>query len=138
MPWNVNANTIFNWSSGDPYTLQTGTDANQDTSTNDRPPGIPRNSLTGPGFFEVGFNLSKAITLRSDGSELAQAGGPVGSDGFYGQRTGLRMTLTAQVENLLNNVNYQSISGVIASPFFGRPTRAREPRRVTLTARFDF
>ena len=138
MPWNVNANTIFNWSSGEPYTLQTGKDDNQDTSTNDRPPGIPRNSLTGPGFFEVGFNLSKAITLRSDGSELAQAGGPVGSDGFYGQRTGLRMTLTAQVENLLNNVNYQSFSGVITSPFFNRPTRARDGRRVTLTARFDF
>ena len=138
MPWNVNANTIFNWSSGEPYTLQTGKDDNQDTSTNDRPPGIPRNSLTGPGFFEVGFNLSKAITLRPDGSELAQAGGPVGSDGFYGQRTGLRMTLTAQVENLLNNVNYQSFSGVMTSPFFNRPTRARDGRRVTLTARFDF
>ena len=138
MPWNVNANTIFNWSSGEPYTWQTGTDDNQDTSTNDRPSGVGRNSLTGPGFFEVGFSLSKAVTLGTDQVEIQGTASPVGSDGFYGQRTGLRMTLTAQVENLLNNVNFQSFSGIETSPFFGLPTRARDGRRIRLSLRLDF
>ena len=138
LPWSVNSGMIFNWSSGEPYTLQTGTDDNQDTSTSDRPAGVPRNSLTGPGFFEVSMNLSKAVTLRSDQVELQGAASSVGSDGFYGQRTGLRMTLTAQAENLLNNVNYQSFSGVQTSPFFGLPTRARNGRRIRLSLRLDF
>ncbi len=138
-PWDLNANTILNWSSGEPYTLTTGRDDNQDTSTNDRPPGVPRNSLTGPGFRELGLNLSKAIQLRSDTVEPAPgAGGPVASGGYYGQRTGLRMTVSANVTNLLNGANYQTISGVQTSRLFGLPTRARQPRRMTLSVRFDF
>jgi hypothetical protein len=54
------------------------------------------------------------------------------------QRTSLRMTLTAQVENFLNNVNFQSFSDVQTSPFFGLPTRARYGRRIGLSLRFDF
>ena len=141
LPWKVNANTSFNWSSGEPYTLRTGTDDNQDTGTYDRPPGVPRNSLTGPSFFEVGLNLSKAVQLRSDRVEVGENGGgrgPVGSGGYYGQRTGVRMTLSASVTNLFNNVNFRSFSGVQTSPFFGRPTRARNPRQISLSARFDF
>ena len=141
LPWDINANTILNWSSGEPYTETTGKDDNQDTGTTDRPAGVSRNSLTGPGFNEVGLNLSKAIQLRSDTVEIAQNGGgqgPVASGGYYGQRTGLRMTVSANVTNLLNNVNYQSFSGVRTSPFFGLPTRARDPRQFTLSVRFDF
>jgi hypothetical protein len=85
----------------------------------------------------VGINLSKAIQLRSDTVETGETG-PIASGGYYGQRTGLRMTVSANVTNLLNNVNYQSFSGVRTSPFFGLPTRARDPRRMTLSVRFDF
>jgi hypothetical protein len=143
LPWDINANTIFNWNSGSPYTHETGSDDNLDTSRNDRPSGVPKNSLTGPGFFETGFDFSKAIQLRSDQVELTGPNGavgqsPVGSGGYYGQRTGLRMTIRAQVTNLLNNVNHQSFSGVETSRFFMLPTRARNPRQMTLSARFDF
>jgi hypothetical protein len=143
LPWDINANTIFNWNSGSPYTHQTGSDDNLDTTRNDRPAGVPKNSLTGPGFFETGFDFSKAIQLRSDQGELAgpngaSVQGPVGTGGYYGQRTGLRMTIRAQVTNLLNNVNHQSFSGVETSRFFMLPTRARNPRQITLSARFDF
>ena len=140
-PWELNANTILNWSSGEPYTETTGYDDNQDSSTNDRPPGVPRNSLTGPGFSEVGLNFSKSIQLGSDTVEVAGNGGeqgPVASGGYYGQRTGLRVTVSANVTNLLNKVNFQSFSGVRTSPFFGLPVRARDPRRISLSVRFDF
>ena len=142
MPWNVNANTSFNWSSGNPYTHMTGKDDNRDTNTNDRPAGVPRNSLTGPSFFEVGLNLSKAVQLRSAVVEVVENGGggqgPVGSGGYYGQRTGIRMTLTANVTNLFNNVNFESFSGVETSRSFRLPIGAHNPRQISLSARFDF
>ncbi len=140
MPWNVNVNNIFNWSSGTPYTLQTGEDDNRDTSTNDRPPGVGRNSETGPSYFEMNMQLSKAVVLRSDQVELASTGaGPVGTGGYYGQRTGLRMTVTATIENLLNSTNVESVGGVLsATQFFGMPTAARSGRRALMSVRFDF
>jgi outer membrane receptor protein involved in Fe transport len=48
------------------------------------------------------------------------------------------MTIRAEINNLLNKTNYQGYSGVQTSPFFGLPTRARDPRRVALSVRFDF
>ena len=141
LPWDINANTIFNWNSGSPYTHQTGRDDNLDTTRNDRPAGVPKNSLTGPGFFETALDFSKAIQLRSDQVEISPTGaagqGPVGTGGYYGQRTGVRMTIRAQVTNLLNNVNFQNFSGVETSSFFQLPTRARNPRQIVLSVRFD-
>jgi hypothetical protein len=138
MPWNINATTIFNWNTGQPYTHETGFDDNRDTTRNDRPPGVPKNSLTGPGFFETGLDFSKAIQLRSEQVEIGgAAGGPVATGGYYGQRRGVRMTIRAQVSNLFNNVNYQSFSGVETSRFFMLPTRARNPRQIVLSVRFD-
>jgi len=141
MPWNINADTIFNWSTGQPYTLQTGGDDNQDTSRNDRPAGVARGSLTGPGLFQMDMRLSKAIQLRSEEVFIEGTpggGGPAASGGYYGQRTGLRMTIRAEINNILNKTNFQSFSGVQTSPFFGLPTRARNARSVGLSARFDF
>ena len=141
LPWNVNANTSFQWNTGNPYSLRTGEDDNQDTNTNDRPPGVGRNSLTGPGFFQMGLNLSKTVQLISDSVEAGGAGGRGGAaagGGYYGRRTGVRMTITARAENLLNNVNFQSFSGVMTSPFFGRATRARDARQIRLSVRFNF
>ena len=60
------------------------------------------------------------------------------SGGYYGQRTGIRMTLSASVSNLLNTVSFQNINGVMSSRFFNLPTRARDARRVSLQARFNF
>ena len=57
---------------------------------------------------------------------------------IFGQRTGLRMTLTAEIENLLNKVNYNSFNGIQTSSFFGLPTSARDGRRISLSARFNF
>ena len=138
MPWNVNADTIFNWNTGQPYTLETGRDDNQDTSTNDRPSGVPRGSLTGPGLFRADVRLSKAIQLRSEEVFIEGTTGPAASGGYYGQRTGLRMTIRADINNVLNKTNFQSFSGVQTSPRFGLPTRARDARSVALSVRFDF
>jgi hypothetical protein len=46
--------------------------------------------------------------------------------------------LYAQVYNLLNHMNALNFSGVLTSPFFGRPTSAAPPRRVEVGARVTF
>ena len=140
LPFNINANTGLNWNSGNPYSLRTGKDDNQDTNTNDRPAGEPRNSLIGPGSFTMSMDFSKAIQLRSDRVEIAEGGttGPVAGGGYYGSRTGLRMTISVRAQNLLNNVNFQSFSGVQTSPFFGKPTRARDGRSINGSLRFNW
>ena len=140
LPFNINANTGLNWNSGNPYSLRTGKDDNRDTNTNDRPAGVPRNSLTGPGSFTMSMDLSKSIQLRSDRVEIGEGGstGPVAGGGYYGQRTGLRMTISVRAQNLLNNVNFQSFSGVMTSPFFRKPTRARDGRSLNGSLRFNW
>ena len=64
--------------------------------------------------------------------------GPAAAGGYYGQRRGVRMTISANANNVLNRVNYQSFSGVMTSPFFGLPTRARPPRQISLSLNFNF
>jgi hypothetical protein len=134
LPWNVAADTQFNWNSGDPYDLVTGRDDNRDTNTTDRPAGVYRNSLTGPSFFEMNMNFSKTFTLVAEATD----NGPVAGGGYFGRRSGIRMTIEAEAQNLLNKVNYDRISGVITSPFFGKPIRARDGRQVAISVRFNF
>jgi hypothetical protein len=136
LPWKVDADMNFNWNSGTPYSIVTGRDDNQDTNTSDRPAGIARNSLTGPSFFEIDLNFSKTITLIPEGS--SDANSPLAGGGYFGRRSGVRMTITAEAENVLNKVNYDRISGVLTSPFFGLPTRARDGRQISVSARFNF
>jgi hypothetical protein len=136
LPWTVDADLGFNWNSGEPYSLTTGRDDNLDTNRTDRPAGVRRNSLTGPSFFEVDLQFSKTFNLVREVS--ANDAGPVAGGGYFGRRRGVRMTMTIEAENLLNKVNYDRISGVLTSPFFGRPIRARDGRQVSLQMRFNF
>jgi hypothetical protein len=136
LPWTVDADLGFNWNSGEPYSLTTGRDDNLDTNTTDRPAGIRRNSLTGPSFFEVDLKFSKTFNLiREDRNDDT---GPVAGGGYFGRRRGVRMTMTAEAQNLLNKVNFDRISGVLTSPFFGQPIRSRDGREVSLSMRFNF
>jgi len=136
LPWKIDADMNFNWNSGEPYGVITGRDDNKDTNTSDRPVGTPRNSRFGPSFFEVDLNFSKTFTLIPEVS--GDSNSPLAGGGYFGRRSGVRMTITAEAENVLNKVNYDRISGVLTSPFFGLPTRARDGRQISLSARFNF
>ena len=48
------------------------------------------------------------------------------------------MTFRIQVQNVLNNQQLNSYSGVMTSPFFGRANSARNPRQVEAGLRFNF
>jgi hypothetical protein len=46
--------------------------------------------------------------------------------------------LWVQAYNALNRTNAINVSGVMTSPFFGRPTSSAPPRRLELGARVGF
>ena len=71
----VNANA----SSARPYNITTGTDLNGDTSTNDRPAGVARNSGIGPSNYNVNLNFNKQFTLKH--SETGPGRGGPGANG---------------------------------------------------------
>jgi hypothetical protein len=133
--------------SGRPYSLTTGQDNNGDENTNDRPAGVPRNSLTGPGSYNVNANFTKLIPLRKPESAktaglanpngqifVGGPGGPVAlPQGSSGNSTsGPRLQFNASANNLLNNTQLQGYSGVLTSPLFGKPTSAGPGRSVTV------
>ena len=113
--------------SGQPYTITTGRDDNGDTVSNDRPPGVPRNSETGPGFRSTNINLSKAFFLRRDAG-----------DGRRARGAGAQINVFANISNALNRVNFQNVSGALTSRRFGQPTSAGDPREIEIGVRFQF
>jgi hypothetical protein len=107
--------------SGQPYNETTGHDDNNDGLANDRPPGVRRNSLRGPGYADLDLRWSRDFFLA-----------PAKKD------TGPTVTLGLDAFNVLNHVNYTSYVGVLSSPFFGKPISAQPPRRFQVSFRFRF
>ena len=70
-------------------------------------------------------------------------GGPgmiMGGPGMFGggESSRYNMTVSAQISNLINHVNYDRYSGVLSSPFFGRSSSAGPARQIELSVRFSF
>ena len=114
--------------SGQPYTITTGRDDNNDTRRTDRPPGVPKNSEIGPGFQSTTINLSKVFFLRRNASDLGRAAGGAGA----------QVNVFANITNALNRSNLQNVSGALTSTRFGRPTSANSPREIEIGVRFQF
>ena len=149
LPKDTTLSFLISANSGRPYSLTTGRDNNGDENTNDRPLGVSRNSLTGPGLYNVNANLTKQIPLRKPESAKTAAagvanpngqifvggpGGPVaipqGSSG--NSASGPRLQFNVSANNLLNNTQLQGYSGVLTSPLFEKPTSAAPGRSVTV------
>ena len=106
------------------YTITTGKDDNQDTSVNDRPVGVIRNSSIGPKSLTFNFNISKAFFIGSASSRNGS--------------TRSNINLFANVTNAFNRPNYASPSGVMTSPNFGKSTSAGDPREFEVGLRYQF
>jgi len=100
--------------------VTTGNDDNHDSLPLDRPTGLPRNSLHGPGYINLDLNLSHTLMLTKAGKE-----GPTA-------------TLAVNSFNVLNHENDITYIGVISSPFYGRPVAAQPPRRMQLDLQIRF
>jgi hypothetical protein len=141
--------TSFTAGSGAPYNVTTGYDDNGDTVSSDRPAGVGRNSARGAGRVDLGARLSWTFGFGERSG--ASAGGPpmivvrtIGGEqpmgGFSGgaENKRWRFELYVAAQNLLNRTNPLGYSGVMTSPFFGRPTSAAPARKIELGARFGF
>jgi hypothetical protein len=107
--------------SGMPYTMTTGRDDNHDSFANDRPPGVPRNSLHGPGYADLDLRWSRDFYFVRAKKDKGPA-----------------VTLAMDAFNALNHVNYAGYVGVLSSPFFGKPVSAMPTRRLQASLRFRF
>ena len=106
--------------SGKPVNITTGADNNHDGIVNDRPGGVPRNAMPGPGMIELDLNLAHDFVLSKSRKEA---------------RT---LTVALNSFNVLNHVNDMTYIGIVTSPFFGHAVAALPPRRMQLDVQFKF
>jgi Carboxypeptidase regulatory-like domain len=144
LPLKAELSTELFASSGTPYNITTGTDANGDGDFNDRPsytsgpgPGaystrfglltintvngnVPRNIGTMPGTVHLDTNLSRSFTLPGSKEN---------------PRT---FIFSARSANLLNHTNVTAVNTILSSGAVGQPVAADTARRVELGIRFTF
>ena len=106
--------------SGKPVNITTGGDDNHDGILNDRPAGIPRNTMPGPGMIDLDLNLSHDFPLSKAKKETKV------------------ISLSLNSFNVLNHPNYVTYIGATSSPLFGKPVAAQPPRRMQLDVQFKF
>jgi hypothetical protein len=106
--------------SGKPVNITTGWDDNHDGILNDRPAGIARNTMAGPGLIDLDLNLSHDFPLSRDKKEARV------------------LSVSLNSFNVLNHPNYVTYIGTRSSPLFGRPVAAQPPRRMQLDVQFKF
>jgi hypothetical protein len=139
--------------SGRPYNLTTGRDDNGDTVFNDRPAGVPRNSLTSQGMWEIAARVTYAFGFGERPPSAGGPGGPQmimirgggGAGDLLGGLSGggadnkrIRIELFIAAANLANTVNPVGYSGVMTSPFFGLPTAAGPARKIDVGMKIGF
>ncbi|HEV3511034.1 MAG TPA: carboxypeptidase-like regulatory domain-containing protein [Candidatus Sulfotelmatobacter sp.] len=106
--------------SGKPVDITTGGDDNHDGIINDRPAGVARNTMAGPGMIDLDLNLTHDFPLSKDKKESKV------------------FSVSLNSFNVLNHPNYVTYIGTISSPLFGQPVAAQPPRRMQLDVQFKF
>ena len=106
--------------SGKPVNVTTGGDNNGDGVTNDRPLGLARNALPGPGFINLDLNVAHDFVLSKSRKEAP------------------KLSVSLSAFNVLNHRNDLTYVGVITSPFFGRAVQAQPPRRLQFGLQYTF
>ncbi|HEX5284690.1 MAG TPA: carboxypeptidase-like regulatory domain-containing protein [Bryocella sp.] len=112
--------TALSTYSGMPVNVTTGNDDNHDGLALDRPAGVPRNSMHGPGYLDLDMNVSRdfALTRRKEKGPVA--------------------TVAVNAFNVLNHQNDTTYVGVVTSPYFGRAVAAQAPRMMQLNVGVKF
>ncbi len=106
--------------SGKPVNITSGGDDNHDGTLNDRPAGVLRNTMAGPGLINLDLNLSHDFPLSKAKKESRV------------------FTVSLNSFNVLNHPNYVTYIGAISSKLFGKPVAAQPPRRMQLDVQFKF
>ncbi len=106
---------------GAPYSLTTGRDTNGDSFALDRPAGVRRNTLQGPGLAQLDLRWSREFKLGTAKKDKAPA-----------------LAVRADAFNVLNRVNFAGFVGNRSSDFFGQPVAARPVRRMQFGLSISF
>jgi hypothetical protein len=106
--------------SGKPVDITTGADDNHDGIVNDRPPGVGRNTMNGPGTINLDLNIAHDFPLSKRKKESKV------------------ISVALNSFNVLNHPNYMTYIGTVSSSLFGRPVAAQPPRRMQLDLQFKF
>jgi hypothetical protein len=117
----VNLGVALQAESGRPYTVTTGRDDNDDGLALDRPTGVRRNTLEGPGYLGLDLRLSKDFVLEASKKDKSP-----------------KITAALDAFNVINRVNYSGYIGNLSSPFFGHAIASQPARRLQLSMRFAF
>jgi hypothetical protein len=112
---------LFSYASAPPFNIQTGTDRNNDTTANDRPAGVGRNTGIGFDAATLDLRLSRAFTVARGG----------------------RVEVMLDAFNVLNRANYLIPNntwgtGALPRAGFGEPTAAADPRQLQVGLRWSF
>jgi hypothetical protein len=118
LPAGLTLGTIFEADSGRPYEWTTGRDLNRDGLAIERPAGLNRNALEGPGRSALDVRLSRKLVF---GKDRAVSG-----------------TISADAFNVFNQVNLTRTVGNESSPFFLSPVAAAAARRLQLSFHLSF
>lgn len=150
LPYGLGLGVNARVSSGAPYTVRTGFDDNGDEVTNDRPPGVGRNTERGEWHTSTDLRFGWTVAGSSfgggrgdggrdgggrDGRRERDGGGRSRNDGGAGERGA---EIYTQITNLFNTTNFSRYSGVLTSRYFGLPTAAQSGRRMELGLRIFF
>ena len=111
--------TVLSLYSGRPVNVTTGSDGNRDGVVVDRPAGLARNTLHGPGLVNLDINASRDVKLGKE-------------------KTSPALSISLNAFNALNTLNAVTYVGVVTSPFFGRAVQAQPGRRLQLNLQFKF
>jgi Carboxypeptidase regulatory-like domain len=131
-------------SSGTPYNITTGTDANGDGDFNDRPSYA---SGPGPGAYSTQFGLLTINTVNGNvPRNIGTMSGTVHLDTNLSRSFTLpgskdhprTFTFNARSANLLNHTNVTAVNTILSSGTIGRPVAAETARRIELGVRFTF
>jgi hypothetical protein len=121
LPRQFSLGIIYRASTGRPYEWTTGRDMNNDGLALERPPGVGRNALNGPGESRLDLRVSREFRLAERKAQKPAA-----------------LTFSLDAFNVLNTVNYTRVVGNESSPFFGQPVASAPARRLQISARLEF
>lgn len=112
---------VYSYSSGAPYNVVTGSDNNNDTTTNDRPAGVGRNSERLPATSSLDVRISRVFAMAG----------------------GRRLEAMIEAFNLMNSVNVLNVNntfgnGAVPVATFGQRTALGDMRQLQLGVRWTF
>jgi hypothetical protein len=128
LPREFRLGSIFTTASGAPFNITTGFDNNGDTTGNDRPFGIHRNTGRGPGSVQLDLRLTKTFELAP----------PFHGDEAATKHDMHELEFSVDAFNAINHTNLAHIVGTQSSPFFGRANSASAARTIQLSMKYLF